>query len=270
VLIFFYPRLQRVADPLGTLASIEESTISELDLRNEARGQQTLRTLAAAAPIDMSRLRFPALYPKLSDNNIMVSEFIAGTTLDEQLAQGSVAFETLFELFRIHGWFLFCAGTFHGDIHPGNIICRDATFYFMDTGAISTVDDTMRRGLFRFFMHLTNYDYPGCCRAMATMSQVSISEHAFARFSSQFNTIYRDFKGKSVSEASLTRTMMQTIKCAVHNGMTFATGMYPIIKSLMYLDGMVLRCAPQTDLIARLKPFVHEFEQLALQPTSQT
>jgi len=33
-----------------------------------------------------------------------------------------MSYNALLELFQIHGFYMFCVGTFHGDIHPGNII----------------------------------------------------------------------------------------------------------------------------------------------------
>jgi len=38
--------------------------------------------------------------------------------------------------------------------------------------------------------------------------------------------------------------MMETIKLGVNSGMEFSQDMFPIIRSLMYMDGMVLKCNP--------------------------
>jgi ubiquinone biosynthesis protein len=54
--------------------------------------------------------------------------------------------------------------------------------------------------------------------------------------------------------------MMETIKLGVNSGMVFEKGMYPIIKSLMYLDGMVLRCNPQAVLVRDMRRFIDKFK----------
>ena len=41
--------------------------------------------------------------------------------------------------------------------------------------------------------------------------------------------------------------------------MEFERGMFSIIKSLMYLDGMVLRCTPDAVLMADMKPALERF-----------
>ena len=193
----------------------------------------------------------------------MVTEFVEGETFDELLTKGALSCEDLLELFRIHGFFIFCIGTFHGDIHPGNIIrMPDGRFAFIDTGAISRVGATMRQGLFNFFDALSVYDYPACAHALNSMADKRIEGAAYERFEKQFLALYNDFTDANVSQVSLTRRMMETIKLGVNSGMVFERGMYPIIKSLMYLDGMVLRCNPQAVLVRDMRRFIDEFKNV--------
>jgi ubiquinone biosynthesis protein len=46
----------------------------------------------------------------------------------------------------------------------------------------------------------------------------------------------------------------------VHSGMVFEKGVFGIIRSLMYLDGMVLRCNPEAVLLRDMRRFLAEFE----------
>jgi ubiquinone biosynthesis protein len=61
---------------------------------------------------------------------------------------------------------------------------------------------------------------------------------------------------------SLTKKMMQTIKLGVLSGMHFEKGIFAIIRSLMYMDGMVLRCKPDAVLMRDLRPFISEAENM--------
>jgi ubiquinone biosynthesis protein len=63
--------------------------------------------------------------------------------------------------------------------------------------------------------------------------------------------------------------MMDTINLAVHSGMVFERGMYPVIKSMMYLDGMVLRCKPDAVLMRDMRGPLAAFRR-ALPPTAAT
>jgi ubiquinone biosynthesis protein len=261
--LFFYPKLARVADPLGILETIEAGTLDELDLRKEAAGQDILRGIAIeqSAQFNLSRLYFPTIYRELSGERYMVTEFVDGKTFDELLTEQKLTYDDLLDLFHIHGFFVFCIGTFHGDIHPGNIIrMSDGKFAFIDTGAISHVGDRMRLGLFDFFDALSLYEYDACAHALNSMADRGIDGSAYTQFREKFLDLYKDFTNSKVSQVSLTKRMMETIKLGVNSGMVFEKGMYPIIKSLMYLDGMVLRCNPQAVLVRDMRRFIDKFK----------
>ncbi len=263
--LLFYPKLRKVFNPINVLQSIEDYTLQELDLRDEIAGQVRLRTLADdyQGRYDLAPLRFHRLYPELSGENVLVAERVAGRTLDERLAAGDLPYQELLRLFNIHGFFMFVPGIYHGDIHPGNILLSaDGAITFVDTGAISAATPRIQRGLFAFFDALTVYDYHRCADCLNAMAVRGIDGRRLDAFRTDLLSLYRDFRGKTVSEISLTRQMMNTIKLGVHAGMVFDNDMFPVIKSLMYMDGMVLRCHPRADLIADLRPFIDRLRPL--------
>ncbi len=261
--IFFYPKLQKVADPAGILEHIEEYTLAELDLRNEVAHRDILHSLQKEwkGRFDLSGLDFPEVQRELSGERVLVTELIDGPTLDELLDQGALSYAELLKLFSIHGFFIFGPGVFHGDIHPGNIILREGKLYLVDTGAISRVGDRIRTGLFQFFEALGQYDFPACAERINQMAERGLEGREYLRFRTAFLGLYRDFPGTSVAQVSLTKKMMDTIKLAVNSGMVFERGMYPVIKSLMYLDGMVLRCNPQAVLIRDMREPLERFKK---------
>lgn len=258
---FFYPALKKAGDPEGILDDIAEYTLSELDLRNEVAGQRTLRCIYEEnnSRFDLSRLRFAQVHESLCNENVMVSEFIAGSSFDELLEAGEMDYELLLELFRIHGFYMFCIGTFHGDMHPGNVLLSGDKLCFIDTGYIGHVGTKIRRGLFAFFAALSEDDYERCAVALNSMAEQPLGDEAMEPFKVKFKELYADFAGASMAEVSLTRKMMQTIKLGIRAGMTFERGIFAIIRSLMYLDGMVLRCKPDAVLIRDMRRNIDEF-----------
>jgi ubiquinone biosynthesis protein len=261
---FLYPKLRQVGDPVGILSDIEEYTLSELDLRHEVEGQKMLRTIyeQQRSSFDLSLLRFAGVEEALCNDRVMVSEYIPGRTFDELLETGALNYEQLLELFHIHGFYMFCMGTFHGDLHPGNVLLSDGKLCFIDTGYIGTVGPRIRRGLFEFFAALSEYDYPHCAAALHRMSENELPDRTFAGFRTRLIELYADFKDATVGQVSLTKKMMQTIKLGVHSGMHFEKGIFAIIRSLMYLDGMVLRCNPEAVLLRDMRRFIAEFDRL--------
>ena len=77
-MVAVYPKLGRVADPLGVLESVEKSTLRELDLRTELAGIGRLRGLrdeGVASLPHLEKLEFPKVYEEFSNSEILVSEW---------------------------------------------------------------------------------------------------------------------------------------------------------------------------------------------------
>jgi len=262
---FFYRKLKRVGNPEAILNDIEEYTLSELDLRKEVDGVRTLASIRDQNKdqYDFSKLSFARVHESLCNENVMVSDFILGPSLDELLDEGKLNYDTLLELFKIHGYYMFCAGTFHGDLHPGNVLVDESQekFYFIDTGYIGHVGPKIRKGLFYFFKALTENDFSEAANSLSEMAEVPLTGDDMKKFQSDLINLYENFPGKSVSEISLTRQMMETIKLGVQAGMSFDQGIFSIVRSLMYLDGMVLRCNPDAVLMDDIKPFIDDFDR---------
>jgi len=260
---FFYPKLHKVADPHGILAHIEAYTLAELDLNSEIKHTQILLDIKKKyeKTFDFSTLAFPLYYQGLSNKHVLVSQFIEGTPVDQLLRSHKLLESEMLDIFRWHGFYMFIVGTFHGDIHPGNIIFNQGIFTLVDTGALSEVTPRIQKGLFEFMKALSQYDYKLCARKLNEMASISIEGISYQKFESKLLNLYKDFAHKTVSEISLTKQMMHTIRLGVLSGMTFEKGMFPIIKSLMYLDGIVLQGAPNMILMEEMRQYIDAFEE---------
>ena len=171
--------------------------------------------------------------------------------------------EDLLQLFRIHGAYMFGMGVFHGDLHPGNAMMgSDKNFVFIDTGAICEAPDHVRKALFGFFYFLAKGELQNAFDAMLTMADVAPSGKTLKTYYDSMYELYDGFVGTSVSEVSLTQQMMKTVKAAVLAGCSFGDEAFPIIRSLMYMDGMVLKGHPEVDLISSMGPYLDEFATL--------
>jgi len=259
----FNPKLKSVGNPLGILDDIETYTLTELDLRNEARGAAILEEiyLKYKNHFNLSMLKFQKIYKDLSGENILVSEYINAPTVDELLTAGRFTYDDMLKFFYLQGFYIFIAGKFHGDIHPGNLLYDGQHFYFVDMAFIGEVGERIRRGLFSFFEALSFYNYDDCAKYLNEMADTRIEGKAFEKFKLAFKEVYREYQGKTVSEVSLTKQMMLTIKLGVNSGMVFEKGIFAIIRSLMYLDGMVLKCNPQAILMEDMRQFIQAYRK---------
>lgn len=263
--LFFNPRLRKVGNPIGLLAHIEDYTLRELNLLNEIEGRRLLMEQAKVveAHFPMPKLKFPKMWDDLSNEHILVMEEITHPTLEDHLENSTLTWPDMLELFRIHGAFMFGIGTFHGDLHPGNaMMAADGSFYFIDTGAICNAPQHVRNALFGFFYFLAKGELRNAFDSMLTMAAVQPTGATLDTYYESMNELYDGFVGTSVSEVSLTEQMMKTVKAAVLAGCAFGEEAFPIIRSLMYMDGMVLKGHPDVDLISSMGPYLDEFSVL--------
>jgi ubiquinone biosynthesis protein len=263
--LFFRRKLRKVGNPIGLLAHIEDYTLRELDLTNEISGRNELILKASEIEknFSMPKLQFPKMWDELSNRHVLVMEEIVHPTLEQHLEEGTLSWPDMLELFRIHGAFMFGIGTFHGDLHPGNAMMDDkGNFIFIDTGAICNAPDHVRNALFGFFYFLAKGELRHAYDAMLTMADVQPTGKTLQTYYDSMNELYDGFVGTSVSEVSLTEQMMKTVKAAVLAGCSFGEEAFPIIRSLMYMDGMVLKGHPEVDLISSMGPYLDEFSVL--------
>ena len=158
---------------------------------------------------------------------------------------------------------MFGMGVFHGDLHPGNaMMTKNKDFIFIDTGAICEAPEHVRKALFGFFYFLAKGELQNAFDAMLTMADVEPTGETLQTYYDSMFELYDGFVGTSVSEVSLTEQMMKTVKAAVLAGCSFGEDAFPIIRSLMYMDGMVLKGHPNVDLISSMGPYLDEFATL--------
>ena len=265
VAIAFSPNLRKVGNPLALLRHVEDYTTRELDLCNEIKGGTDLKEIqdGLAGRFPMPSLRFPKYFPEISNEHVLVSEFIQGKTLEECIVESYLPWDFLIELFRIHGAYMFGVGTFHGDLHPGNcIVDENGDFVFIDNGAICEAPRSVSLSLFRFFEGLSKQDLDGAFEALIGLAGERPSDERVSRFKEKMSEIYQGFGEKNVSEQSLTNLMMRTVRAAIEEaGADFGEEGFPIIRSLMYMDGLVIRTHPKVKLIAEMGPSLAEFRE---------
>lgn len=258
--LFFYPPLQRLADPIGTLETIRRTTVTEMNLLAEWEGTEKLKALRDLRINELPHLgllKFPRVYREYSTDKMLVSELVDAPTVRKLLHEKKFTYENLLMLFRIHGYFLFFQGEFHGDFHPGNIFFNGQYFHFIDNANVEKVPVAFSRGLLDFMVCLGKKDYANAASAIEALSVKTLPDPE--KFRHKFQELYAAFGQRPIGEQSLTTQMMKTIRMAVEEGLQFPEGAFPVIKSLMYLDGMALACAPEKFLLDDVADYAADF-----------
>jgi len=135
---------------------------TELDFKNEANNQRTLRR--TLIDNDIQGITVPKVYDEYCTRRILVSEWIDGKKLSECTQEQIKKITPIAqEAFLVQ---LFEEGFFHADPHPGNIMLLDEpteeghTVALIDCGLMARVDPTDRDHMISAVIHLANKDYP--------------------------------------------------------------------------------------------------------------
>ena len=62
----------------------------------------------------------------------------------------------------------------------------------------------------------------------------------------EINNIFKNSKGSFLQKDSIVKNIMYSFKSGIKNGMVFSNDIYPVIKSLIYLENMALKVKPKT------------------------
>jgi len=127
---------------VGYLVGLREQIGEELDLRNEARSMNHFRGLFEDFNLDL--LAVPRVYEEFTAEQVITMEYLEGVAIDdlsmvEQLGLDPKAL--IRELLR--AWVLTAVhtGSFHADIHAGNLLAMpDGRLGMLDWGIVAQLD----------------------------------------------------------------------------------------------------------------------------------
>ncbi len=119
----------------------------ELDLRNEARALSHFRALTEKSGLDL--IAVPRPYPEFSSRNVLTMEFLDGIAIDDFAQVEALGLDPAPLIDQlIRGFFMMTVrwGTFHGDVHAGNLLLlRDGRIGVIDWGIVGRLDDATHR-----------------------------------------------------------------------------------------------------------------------------
>jgi predicted unusual protein kinase regulating ubiquinone biosynthesis (AarF/ABC1/UbiB family) len=157
----FQPTLELVARQTGEYAAgqllalfqgFREQIGEELDLRNEARAMDHNRALLAQ--VDLPRVTVPEVIGELSGPRVLTMEFLDGVPVDDLTTVARYGYDPAPVVQEVMKAFLLTAirwGTFHGDVHAGNLLLLpDGRVGVIDWGIVGRLDT----GTHQFFRRL--------------------------------------------------------------------------------------------------------------------
>jgi ubiquinone biosynthesis protein len=232
---------------LGLVRRFADNLVQELDFRIEARNTMAIADqLGPASPV-----RIPAVYPELTTQRMLVTEFIDGTSLqragpllDRLGADRNKLARTLLAsmLRQILG-----SGVFHADPHPGNVLIGpDGTLALLDFGSVGRLDPLQQSALQGVLVALAGRDPQALADALGgvttsrDLADQELLERALARF-----LVTRLGPGMRVSAELLD----DLFRLLLDFGLAFDSELAGVFRAMITLEGTLRLLDPEFNLL---------------------
>ena len=246
---WFYPKFNKKYKTVEIIENLKKVTEQKLNLNNEIKSTELLKDYLAQYSDykGFARLKFPSIYAYLTSDIMLVSKYTYGRYFYQMLENRRLSYKDVLEVIRIQLFFILKIGTFHSNLHLGNIILgSDGFIYFQDCNVLSSVNDETKENLFKLLSVISKYDYSEIPNILNNMSDVKIEAEKMNLVSVEINNIFKNSKGSFLQKDSIVKNIMYSFKSGIKNGMVFSNEIYPVIKSLIYLENMALKVKPKT------------------------
>jgi ubiquinone biosynthesis protein len=247
----------------------KETLLEELDFTREARFQEIFRRNARKK----AKKKFftaPKVYFELSNEEIIVQEYVSGMWLWEVIAaveqndpQGLAMMHRLNidpkRVARRILWVTFWSMDenlfFHADPHPANILIgRDSSLTFIDFGSCGSFNDEQREAMERTVISLRNGDAEGMARAtlklLEPLPPVDVSalmKEAEAEYMRVLYTFRTKAKYTEWWERTSARQWLALVKVAQQYNLPLNLHTLRMIRATLLYDTLVLRLDRKID-----------------------
>jgi len=241
----------------------------ELDFRIEAANMAAVAATHTGRDPDAA-VRFPAPYPALCGQRVLVMQRFDGTPLS---AAGPLITERGLDAQRLARDLLSCLlrqimvdGVFHADPHPGNVLLlSDGRLGLLDFGSVGRLDASVRDALQRLLLAMDTGDPLGVSDALLEVVSRpdEVDETRLERALGQFMARHLG-PGGSASVTMFT----DLFRIVTANGLSVPTEVAAVFRALATVEGALTRLAPGFDLVAEARAFASGFIAERLTPAS--
>jgi ubiquinone biosynthesis protein len=257
----------RVYDPVGLADEFGVALQAELDYEREGRNADRFRENFEEEEF----LYIPKVYWEYTTRCLMVQERIEGIKVDnvERLDQEGYDRD---RIARHAAHFVIKEvledGFFHADPHPGNMfILPGDVIGLMDFGTVGYLDDSDRTKLIRLYTAVIRFDVEAIVEQLIHMriAGPSVDEVGLQR---DLRRLLRKYYGLPLKQIAVDRLLGEIQPIIYEFHLQIPSDYWLLLKTLVVMEGVGKRLAPDFDVFAVSRPYVSRFLVSMLIPTS--
>ena len=261
---FIIPSFRRLK-PIEVISHFERLVREELDLRME------ISAAAEFAENTKSDRNFyvPKVMWTLSGKRVITTEWIDGMPVGdvERIKKSGLDIESFAK--RIIKTFLTQAlrdGFFHGDMHQGNLKCRnDGTLIVMDFGIMGRIDEYTRKTYAEILIGFLRRDYLRVAEVHFEAGYVSKNQNV-QEFSQALRSVGEPIFGMEASDISMAKLLSRLFEVTEQFGMETRTELLLLQRTMVVVEGVSRSLDPNINMWETARPVVEKYIAATLGP----
>lgn len=232
------------------------------------RGELNLRAEAAHATrfaenfTDLEGVRVPAIYWDYTHTEVMVSERIAGTPIDELTKLTAAGHDRLKLCERAAMLFfhmVFVDGYFHADMHPGNIfVADDGSIVLLDFGIVGRLDMKSRRHLADMLLSFLKEDYKRAAEVHVEAGYVP-ADTDISAFEDALREVAIPIFNRPLGDISIAELLLSMFAVTERFQMETRPELLLLQKTMVVIEGVARELADQANIWMLARPLVTEW-----------
>jgi ubiquinone biosynthesis protein len=257
----------RPFDPVGLAEEFAIALKSELDYGREGRNADRFRENFA----DEDYIYVPTVEWDLSSRRLLVQERIDGIKADNIVAMDAAGYDR--EKIAMHAAQFIIKevledGFFHADPHPGNLVIMPGEVIgLMDFGTVGYLDAGDRGNLVRLYIAIIRFDVDSIIEQLIRMRIASsnVDQYGLQR---DLRRLLRKYYGLPLKEISTGDMLVEIQPIIYEYHLQIPSDYWLLLKTLVIMEGVGKRLAPDFDVFAASSPYVSRFLVKMALPTS--
>jgi ubiquinone biosynthesis protein len=267
----FVPLARRL-EPLAFVETIARSMQLELDMRLEAAAASELKDIMDKESGVGGHMTAPAVIWDGVGKRVLTLEWAPGLAMTDPAAADQPGLDKNALADNVVRAFLTQAldhGTFHADLHEGNLFCHaPAELTAIDFGIVGRIGPAERRYLAEILWGFLSRDYDRISRVHFEAGYVP-PEHSVEAFAQALRAVGEPVIGKAASKVSMGRLLGQLFEITDLFDMHLRPELILLQKTMVSVEGVARRLNPDHDLWAAAAPVVERWIRRELGPQAQ-
>jgi ubiquinone biosynthesis protein len=268
----FVPLARRL-EPLAFVETVARTLRLELDMRLEAAAASELKDIMEKVRAEGGgHMTAPAVVWDGVGKRVLTLEWAPGMAMTDPAAADQPGLDRNALADNLVRAFLSQAldhGTFHADLHEGNLFCHaPAELTAIDFGIVGRLGPSERRYLAEILWGFLSRDYDRISRVHFEAGYVP-PEHSVEAFAQALRAVGEPVIGKAASQVSMGRLLGQLFEITDLFDMHLRPELILLQKTMVSVEGVARRLNPDHDLWAAARPVVERWIRRELGPQAQ-